>query len=211
MRLDDLKLFEKTPCFTKSALRQLHKGASVSLDRDIQNWTKRGILIPLKRGLYTLSMFVNREKDRGIFIEYVANKFVQPSYLSCDYVLQKYGLLTEAVFGITSVTTKSTRDFRNELGSFKFYSISPRLFAGFIRKPFGGNTILIATKAKAFFDYIYLRQYMFADFSKNEIDELRINHDELTLKDRREIGKWFRLCGDKKMRAIYECLKEYWG
>lgn len=211
MRLRDLKLLEKTPCFTKSALRQLHKGASASLDRDIQNWTKKGVLVSLKRGLYTLSLFVNGEKDRGAFIEYIANRSVQPAYLSCDYVLQKYGLLTEAIFAITSVTTKSTRAFQNELGYFKFYSISPRFFAGFIRKPYGDNTILIATKAKALFDYIYLRQHMFADFTKNEVDELRINHDELTSKDKRELGKWFRSCDTRKMRAIYECLKKYWG
>lgn len=211
MRQYDLKVLEKSPCFSKSALRQLHKGSMVSLDRDIQNWAKKGTLIPLKRGLYTLRSFVNGEKDLNAFLEYAANRFVQPSYLSCDYVLQKYGLLTEAVFGITSVTPKSTRAFQNEMGSFKFYSISPRLFTGFVQKPYGGNTILIATKAKALFDYIYLRQYMFSDFTKNEVDELRINPDDLTLKDRREIRKWFRLCPTKKMWLIYECLKNYWG
>lgn len=211
MKLSDLKPLEKTPCFTKNALRQLHKGASVSLDRDIQNWTKRGVLVSLKRGLYTLRAFADGERDRGAFIEYVANKSVQPSYLSCDYVLQKHALLTEAVFSITSVTTKSTRDFQNGMGAFKYYSVAQRLFAGFIQKPYGGNTILIATKAKAFVDYIYLRQYMFTDFTKNETEELRVNHDELTLKDKREIAKWFRLCNTKKMYAIYECLKKYWG
>ncbi|MBI1869701.1 MAG: hypothetical protein HYS07_00745 [Chlamydiae bacterium] len=158
-----------------------------------------------------MQTFVNREKDLDAFLEYTANRFVRPSYLSCDYVLQKQGLLTEAIFGVTSVTPKSTRAFQNKMGSFKFYSISPHLFTGFVERPYGSNTILMATKAKALFDYIYLRQYMFSDFTENEVDELRINHDNLTLKDRREIRKWFRLCDTKKMWLIYECLKNNWG
>lgn len=210
MREHDLKVLEKSPCFSKSTLLQLHKGSIVSLDRDLQNWTKKGTLIRLKRGLYTLRTFVNREKDLNAFLEYVANRFVQPSYLSCDYVLQKYGLLTEAIFGITSVTPKSTRAFQNELGSFKFYSVSPRLFTGFVQKPYGGNTILIATKAKALFDYIYLRQHLFSNFTENEVEELRINHENLTFKERREMEKWFQLCPAKKVRLIYECLKKFW-
>ena len=211
MRQIDLQIFEKSPCFSKSALRQLHNGSMVSLDRDIQNWIKKGTLIPLKRGFYTLQTFINREKNLNAFLEYAANRLVQPSYLSCDYVLQKYGLLTEAIFGMTSVTPKSTRAFQNEMGSFKFYSISPRLFTGFVQKPYGGNTILVATKAKALFDYLYLHQYLFSDFTKNEVDELRINTENLTLKDKREISKWFRLCPTKKMSLIDECLKNYWG
>ena len=210
MRQNDLKILEKSPCFTKSALRQLHNGKAVSLNRDIQNWLKKGTLIPLKRALYTLATFVNREKNLDAFVEYAANRLVYPSYLSCDFVLQKYGLLTEAIFSITSVTLKSTRTFQNKMGSFKFYSISPRLFTGFVQRPYGNNTILMATKSKALFDYIYLRQTMFSDFTKNEASELRINLDELTLADKREIKKWFKLCPTKKMGLIYECLKNYW-
>ena len=97
------------------------------------------------------------------------------------------------------------------MGSFKFYSVSPRLFTGFVEKPYGGNTILIASRAKALFDYIYLRQYLFSDFTKNEVEELRIHQDALTGKDKSEIRKWFRLCPARKMRLIFECLNNNWG
>ena len=207
MKGEALKKFEKTPCFTKAALKQLHKGSELSLDKDIQNWLKKGTLIQLKRGLYTLQNFIYKEKNLELFTEYAANKLVQPSYVSCEYIMQKHGLLTEAIFGITSVTLKSSRGFQNKIGSFKFYSISEQLFGGYISRPYGDNMILEATKAKAFFDYIYLRQHMFRNFTKKEVDEIRINFEELTKKDWQELKKYFKLCKGGKPLKIFNCLQ----
>lgn len=209
MKRSTLKHLENTPCFTKSALLQFHESSPSSLDKDIQNWIRSGVLIPLKRGLYTLGSFLDRERQPELFVEYVANKIVQPSYLSCDYVLQKHGLLTEAVYGITSITTKSTRKIENDLGHFKYSSVAERLFTGFFEKPYGRNSILEATKSKALFDYIYMRQHAFRGLSEGEFAELRIDFDELGARDWREFKKYVDLCGTKTMASIFETLKRY--
>jgi len=209
MRQKDLKLLENTPCFTKSALRQLHNTKPSSLDKDIQNWIKKGILIPLKRGLYTTEKFLLKERNPELFIEYISNKLVIPSYISCDYVLQKHSLLTDAILSITSVSIKTTRSFQNKLGSFKFYTLSKQLFSGFEAKPYGNNSILIATKAKALFDYLYLNQHLFQNFTKNEALELRINFDELNRKDWHEFEAYSKKCKINKMINIFNCLKKY--
>lgn len=207
MRSKELNTFDKSACFTKTALKQLHSGSTASLDKDIQNWLKKGLIIQLKRGLFVTASFYNKEKQPELFLEYVANKLTVPSYLSCDYVLQKHSLLTEAIFGVTSVTVKSSRRFQNKLGSFIYYSVSPKLFTGFVQKPYGDNAVLEATKAKALFDYLYLRQYMFKNFTENEIEELRINFEGLTKKDWHEFKRYSKLCGSKKMLRIYDCLE----
>jgi predicted transcriptional regulator of viral defense system len=207
MRRKELQLLEHSPCFTKAALRQLHGASGASLDKDIQNWIKKGLLIPLKRGLYTLDDFVKRERQPELFSEYVANKLVQPSYLSCEYVLQKHSLMTESILSVTSVTIKSTRSFQNKLGHFRYYSISSALFTGMVSKPYSGNTILEATKAKALFDYLYLRQHLFPSVSQSAIAGLRLNLEELTAADWRELRTYVDLCGTKKMTQVFEALK----
>lgn len=42
--------------------------------------------------------------------------------------MAKYGLLTEAVYGLSSVTTAKTKTWRNQLGVFSYYSIAPELY-----------------------------------------------------------------------------------
>ena len=58
-----------------------------------------------------------------------------------------------------------------------------------------------ATKAKALFDFLYLRKNLLG--SKDEINELRLNLEELSLKDRKELRGYIDLEGSKKIKEIY--------
>ncbi len=204
MKEEILKQFERLPCFTKTNLRLFQDNSNFSFDKNIQNWLKRGIIKKLKNGLYVTEKYLLKEKESDLYQEFIANKFVYPSYLSGEYVLQKYNILTEAIYGITSVTAKSTRNYENFLAVFRYYNIKKELFLGWQEIDFRKNKILIATKAKALFDFIYLKKDAFQGFSQKEIEELRLNLDEMKTGDLKELKKYIDLSKNKKMFNFYK-------
>lgn len=165
--------------FTKETLRQLEEDND-RLDFNIKYWLKKGKIIALKKGLYILKEKWEREINKDGYREYIANQLYQSSYLSCEYVMSKYGLLTEGVFGISSMTTKTTKAFTNSLGNFNYYSISPALFLGYEVRRNGSFPVAVAKKSKAVFDFLYLRFIKNTPINKKTIEELRINWENIT-------------------------------
>jgi predicted transcriptional regulator of viral defense system len=174
MKITELKKINNLLIISKESLRQLEPNEQ-ALNANIKYWVKKGDLIRIKKGRYILKSFFEKEEDKESYLEYLANKIYQPSYLSCEYVMQKYGLLTEAVYGITSITTRKTKTFTNQLGQFTYYSITPSLFFDFEIKKYRNADILIAKKQKAIFDFLYLRFLKNAEISEKAVEELRIN------------------------------------
>lgn len=172
--------------FTKETLRQLEENND-RLDFNIKYWLKKRKIISLKNGLYVLKVKWEKENNKDGYLEYIASQLYQPSYLSCEYVMSKYGLLTEGVFGITSVTIKTTKTFLNDLGNFNYYSISPSLFLGYEVKKNGSFPVAVAKKSKAVFDFLYLRFIKNTPVNKKTIEELRINWENITRGEFREI------------------------
>ena len=168
---------------------------------------KRGKIVTLKRGIYVSSEYLSRIKNNngiGAYYELVANIIYQPSYLSCEYVLQKYGIMSEAVTVVTSVSTKKTNKFANELSAFRYYSIKENLFTGFAIKQRGDFTIAEASVTKALFDFLYFRKTFLN--SLDEIKALRLNLENLKKKDFLELKKYIKLEKSKKMQKIYDDL-----
>jgi predicted transcriptional regulator of viral defense system len=174
MKITELKKINNLLIVSKESLRQLEPNEQ-ALNANIKYWVKKGDLIRIKKGRYILKSFLEKEEDKESYLEYLANKIYQPSYLSCEYVMQKYGLLTEAVYGITGITTRKTKIFINQLGQFTYYSITPSLFFDFEIKKYRNADILIAKKQKAVFDFLYLRFLKNAEISAKAVEELRIN------------------------------------
>lgn len=172
--------------FTKETLRQLEADDD-RLNFNIKTWLKKGKIIALKKGLYVLKERWERETDKDGYLEYVANQLYQPSYLSGEYVMSKYGLLTEAVFGITSMTTKTTKAFTNILGNFNYYSLSPAFFLGYEVGKNGAFPVAMAKKSKAVFDFLYLRFIKNTPVNKKTIAELRINWENMAKEEFREL------------------------
>lgn len=197
MKKEILEKLNNLPCFSKANLKLFQDNSDFSFDKNIQNWLKKGLIKKLKNGLYVTKNYFLKQKSKTIYAEFTASKLVYPSYLSCEYILQKYNILTEAIYTITSITTKTTRSIENFLGSFKYYNLKPELFIGFERK----NKYFQATKAKALFDYIYLK--------KNNIknmQDLRLNTDEINQADKQEFQKYIKLSKDSKMQKL--CLNK---
>ena len=198
-----IDLMENKPYLTKIELGLLLEKKERNLDKKISQMIRDEVLIPLKKGLYLNRIFYLKNKNN--IEEYLSNIIFYPSYISLEYVLAKEGLIPESVFTYTCVTLKTTRQFNNKLGRFTYRKIKEKLFTGFIQKNYYDNyKIKIATKSKAFFDYLYYKNSKVL----NEIDDLRINWGNLSQEDLREFLYYSNLSGSKKMAKIYKFIKK---
>lgn len=194
-QVNKLKQLENLSYFDLETLAQVTELEGNTLYKNISRWIKQGSIIQLKRGLYTTQNFASKQ-DAGSYLEFISNKLRYPSYLSLEYVLGKYQILTESVYTYTSVTQKSTRVYANTLGVFSYRSISSVLFTGFKIVKENDFEIAIASKSKALFDFLYLKFYRKSKISREMIDEQRLNLDEFT---KEEIKDFASFCKSTKI------------
>ena len=200
-----LKQVEDLSYFDKNTLAQIFNLNDKALYENIQRWLKMGHLVQLKKGMYVTQSFLNQvEKD--CYVEFIANKLRYPSYLSLEYVLQKHGVLTESVFAVTSITRKTKRIYRNDLGKFVYRGIKRNLFTGYEIKRRGEFEINEAKKSKALFDFLYLKLFSIKNIDKTFLDSLRLNLDEFTSSDKKEFSRYCRLAVVEKYQLLADLL-----
>lgn len=164
-------------------------------------------LFRLKKGMYVSAHYINELKIKGVFDEYrefIAAKIYEPSYLSAEYVLDEYGILSEAYYGYSLVTTRKTNKINNDLGNFYYHHIKDDLFTGFKVDKKAGFLIFKASAAKALFDFLYFRKNYL--INKESVKELRLNWEKLKNRDKKEFKKYIKEEGSKKMLDIYNWL-----
>lgn len=114
----------------------------------LEEHTKRGLFLRLKKGLYMLNTDPLSEEE-------IANLLYRPSYLSFEYALATYNLLVEMPYSVTSATTKPTRTFWVGEKTFSYFTIRREAFTGYVPVKRAERTILMAEPEKAFVDYLY--------------------------------------------------------
>ncbi|TRZ77485.1 hypothetical protein D4R87_02670 [bacterium] len=208
MELNELK--EKTVgllILNKNILRNFEPKESL-LNANINRWMKKGELISIKKGMFVLKDRYEKEPKKDLYLEYIANQLIQPSYLSVEYVLSKYQLLSEPANAFTSITTKATREKINSLGAFRYYSIMPALFTGYKIKYFNNSPVWEAEKSKALFDYIYLRFIKERIISSESIENLRINWENLDKKEFDNVCFYSTLVRSRRVKQVLSRIKE---
>ena len=205
-QVKNLKKLSNLSYFDKNTLSQFIELSDKSLYAVINRWIKNGEIIQLKKGFYTTRDYVDKMFGKQAYLEFIANRLKFPSYLSLEYVLQKHSVLSESVFSITSITLKSKRVYRNKLGSFIYRSIRENLFTGYIIKKNNGFEIKEAVKAKALFDYLYLKLFRIQSPSKKLIDSFRLNLDEFASDDKKEFNSYCQLSGIEKYKRLSSLL-----
>jgi len=203
-----LTQLNKLSYFDVDTLAQIAKCTEKSLYENINRWLDKKYLLQLKKGLYVTSDYYSNVPDEGRYKEFIANVLRTPSYLSLEYVLQKYSLLTESVFVYTSITRKTTRKYDNDIGAFSYRKIVDRLFCGFTLQERAGYKIAEAGKSKALFDYMYLKFRGLEEISKDAVVSMRLNLDQVDERDIVEIGKFCEILGVKKYQKIPKLLSE---
>ena len=118
--------------------------ANLFLTRNV----KQKNIIKLKNGLYSFAgEYINQE--------FIANKIYEPSYVSLEYAMMYYNIIPETVYSVTSVTTKTTREFIVNNIVYPYLHIKKSAFTGYIKKYFDGQMSLIAEAEKALADWLY--------------------------------------------------------
>lgn len=168
--LDDLLVFH------------LHE-KKASLKEALYRWKKKGWVHQLKRGLYELAY----PKDIVIPDMYIANSLYSPSYVSLETALSNYSIIPEVAMGVTSITTKPTRKFRNRHGLFVYRSVKPAAFTGYHIQKQGAFSVRIAEPEKAVADFIYFKTYRGGRF--NAQDE-RMSREAILRLNKRRISHY---------------------
>ena len=199
--LEQLKLF---PYFSKDSLYQLGKQLSLAdttLDTYISRFLKCKEILSLKKGLYISTDFFNKNRGNISYSFYLANIIRTPSYISSWSALQFYNLTTEAIYSITSVTPKITRNYTTKAGSFTYQSIKRELFLNFklitghsVKGKSGQFDFFVASPSKALFDLLYFKTHQFRGIRFKDIEilveGLRIDINEM---DRKEKSKFYSM------------------
>jgi predicted transcriptional regulator of viral defense system len=201
-----IELAKKLPVFTFEDFVGIERNKCY-LWLILHRYEKKGELIRLKKGIYTTNDYLERMKNRQeieVFKDFLANFLYSPSYLSLETILYRHNLLTEIPVNLTSITKNKTTTFTNRLGNFLYHKIKPALFFGFELTKEGDFSLLKASKAKALFDFLYLRKNIL--LNKKAVKELRLNIENLNRVDIKELKKYINLEGSKKMKEIFDYL-----
>jgi len=183
-QLKNLPYFHKKTVYQLSDQYGLKKG---TVDSYISKSLVQKEIIQFKKGMYVTTFYFEKNKNDVAYTFYLANILRQPSYVSSWTALQYYDLTTEAIYTITSVTSKITRDYHSKAGNFVYHSIKKDLFSGFSLVK-GNFDFFIASPSKALFDLMYFKTNQFKGFRLEQVnallDDLRIDIDEMDKKER---------------------------
>lgn len=199
------KELESLPYFNKSQAGILIGKEGKNLDKKLDQLRKIGYLKTFKKNLYVSDAFY-QQTDKGRYVEYIANTLRFPSYISLEYILTKESLIPEGVFSLTSITVKSSRMFRNFLGTFVYQSIKEELFTGYKEETWEGKTIRSATRAKAFFDFLYLKKL--SNLEEELTIDLRVNWENFSSADFLEFKAYVDISKSKKMMRIADVIQK---
>ncbi len=196
---------EKFLIINKSILRNFEPNEK-TLIGNIRYWIKKGEIIPLKNGVYLRKDIYENESEKDLYLEYIANQLIQPSYVSMEYVLSKYQIFSEPVNAITSMTLKTPRELINPLGAFRYYSLSENLFKGYKIKNLSSYPIWEAEKSKALFDYLYIRFFKNNPVNETAIKNLRLNWENISKKDFIKANSFTSLTRSKRIECVFNII-----
>jgi predicted transcriptional regulator of viral defense system len=141
--------------------------------QQLNYWYNQGTIKPLAGGYYILA---DRAMDEMVLFM-VANKIYEPSYVSLESALAYYQIIPETVLGVTSVSSRKTKQYESAWGVFSYRSVKPQYMIGYQAiENSPGKKYKIACLEKAVVDYLYLHSDIqsIADF-----EELRWNRNQL--------------------------------
>lgn len=170
---------------------------------------QKGELIRVRKGLYLVGS-EGRAHHYNSFV--IANYMVIPSYVSLESALSFYGLIPEAVYTTTSVTTKVGSEVRTPVGQYSFSYLKTKYFNfGFYQVKDGDHKYLIATPLKALMDYIVLKKKEYKSVEELE-EDLRFDFDDfLTYKkfvNKNKINEMLKIYKSYRLQVILKDMRK---
>jgi predicted transcriptional regulator of viral defense system len=148
-----------------------------SIDRRrLYEWQKKGYIKKITSNYY---VFSDLDINDNI-LRIIANTIYRPSYIGLESALSFWNVIPEAVFKITSITSRKTKNVKTKIADFNYRSIHKRLFWGYKLIRSTGSDYFISDLEKTILDYLYLNSGI---NNKDDLKELRFNeqtmHDSL--------------------------------
>jgi predicted transcriptional regulator of viral defense system len=168
---DFLKEFSARPLFHSSMLR-IFDDPLAHIEVQLSRWSRAGKLVRIRRGWYLIE---KPYRVRDVSEAVIANTVVQPSYLSLEWALGFYGLIPEAVFNPTSITTTRGVEFTARDRRYFYHHVRPSFFSGYEKAERGGDVFIIAVPEKALIDRIYISMRL-GKFSEKWLKGLRLQN-----------------------------------
>ena len=134
--------------FSPVDLKRIFGVSEISVRFFLTRHVKKGAIVKLRNNLYSLNSKIPSELE-------IANALYRPSYISLTFALAYYHIIPEAVYAITSVTTRPTACFQTLDKEFRYHKIKMPVFTGYAPEKIDGKTVLIADREKALVDYLY--------------------------------------------------------
>ena len=170
--------------------------------RRFYEWKKKGYIKKLSRLFYVFSDRNINEAENN----FIANKLLEPSYISLESALRYYNLIPEVVFLTTSVTTRKTKLLKTPIGDFQYRKVKEKLFFGYRIINAGQIAYKIADPEKALLDFLYLRSDI---KSEGDIFELRINGESYReIIDQNKLKQYLGVFNSKALNKKIDQLTE---
>lgn len=170
--------------------------------RRLFEWQKKGYIRKITSNFY---VFGDAKID-DVSLRVIANTIYKPSYIGLESAMALYGLIPEAVYQLTSVTSKNTKKFETCLAQFTYRSIRKSLFWGYRLHQGGRVPYYISDPEKTIVDYFYLNP---RQSDVNAIVELRLNKQRCReLIDRNVLQKYARCVNSGSVVSAVHILQE---
>lgn len=125
--------------------------------RQLMDWLDRGYLSNFAGEYYFLPE--NNIDEPLLFA--AANKLYAPSYISLESALAYYHVIPESVLGVTSVSSRKTKQFESAWGTFSYRSVKPMYMFGYeVVETNRRWNFTFARLEKAVLDYLYLNPHI---------------------------------------------------
>ena len=166
--------------FSIGDVRKLFPGMN---PMNLVRWQEKDYIIRIRNGWYCFNDTESSENIEWL----AANLVYAPSYISMHAALSYYGVIPEAIFETTSITTRKTNHFKTLLGNLSYHHVKQSIFGfGQILIQMNGESsltgkgrkIVMAAPEKALLDFLYINsQYN----TEKEMEHLRL--DETLLEE----------------------------
>jgi len=145
--------------FSFADLRKISALDDGSLRVAVSRLLKSGKIISLVKGIYSADL-------SKVSLERFAVENYAPSYLSFEWALGRFDILSQKTYGLTLATTRQTKKISAPAGVIIYRHVKPELFWGYKNE----NGCLIAEPEKAFLDLAYLSLNGYGKFDPTEMN-----------------------------------------
>jgi len=172
------KVFECAPYgdFTSQDVATLFPGSEDRRYGLVKRAIASGEIVHICRGLYCLAP---KYQKKSVNLYALAQHVYGPSYVSLESALSWHGWIPEAVYTLTNVSLRKSKEFNTPLGVFSYIHVPQEVFYTGVERltDEDENIFLMATPIKALADYVYVHKKDWVGL-KPVTESLRIESEE---------------------------------